>query len=89
MCPCEPTAQHRSHHQGVGHTLTLILYRALLNTQQQTDAVNTLQVVVVVVVVVGVVVGVGVGVLWVCCGGCGADVENDVRVCPCTPMSCS
>ena len=45
MCPCEPTAQHRSHHQGVGHTLRLILYRALLNTQQQTDAVNTLQIV--------------------------------------------
>ena len=42
MCPCEPTAQHRSPHQRVGHTLGLILYRALLNTQQQTDAVNTL-----------------------------------------------
>ena len=44
MCPCEPTAQHRSHHQGVGHTLRLILYRAMLNTQEQTDAFNTLQI---------------------------------------------
>ena len=39
--PRDLETQHRSHHQGVGHTLRLVLYRAKWDTHQQTDSVNT------------------------------------------------